>query len=281
MNVRRWAQSACLGVGAAALAAGATLAATTPAPAPAAAAATPVAKAAAPRKKHKKAYPAQASYVEPAATAALTRMSNYLRTVPTFVVKTETERDEVDDFGQLLTFDGEVTYKVKKPDNLTLDATQGATTRSYIYDGKSVTQYDPATGFYARFDAAPTIGQTLELAATQYGIDIPLYDLFQWGQGNDNLGALTSAHYVGSSKVNGQDADQYSFRQPGVDWQIWIAKGDKPLPLRVIIVASDDPARPQFESTLTWDTAPTFAADTFTFTPPANAKQIQIKPSAQ
>ncbi len=279
MNVRRWAQAACLGVGAAALAAGASLAATTPTPAPAAA--TQLAKTAAPKKKHKKAYPAQANFVEPASTAALTKMAAYLHTLTAFEVKTETERDEVDDFGQLITFNGELTYKVKTPDSLTLDVTQGSTTRQYVYDGKTVVQYDPTTGFYAKFAAAPTIGQTLDMAASQYGIDVPLYDLFKWGQGDNKFSALTSGHYVGSSKVNGEDADQYSFRQPGVDWQIWIAKGDKPLPLRIIIVASDDPARPQFESTLTWDTSPTFAPDTFTFTPPANAKEIQIKPNDQ
>ena len=76
-------------------------------------------------------------------------------------------------------------------------------------------------------------------------------------------------------------AQHFAFRQPGVDWQIWIAKGEKPAPLRVVIVASDDPARPQFEADLTWDTAPQFAADTFMFTPPANAKAIPIVSAAR
>ena len=110
---------------------------------------------------------------------------------------------------------------------------------------------------------------------------MPLDDLFTWDRGESDHKNLTSAHVVGPAKVAGRDTMQYAFRQPGIDWQIWIATGDKPLPLRVEIVASDDPARPRFEAELTWDTAVTFAADTFAFTPPANAKQIPIRSVAR
>ena len=110
---------------------------------------------------------------------------------------------------------------------------------------------------------------------------MPLDDLFTWDRGESDHTNLTSAHVVGPAKVAGRDTMQYAFRQPGIDWQIWIATGDKPLPLRVEIVASDDPARPRFEAELTWDTAVTFAADTFAFTPPTNAKLIPIRSVAR
>jgi hypothetical protein len=86
---------------------------------------------------------------------------------------------------------------------------------------------------------------------------------------------------VGPAKIASQDTMQYAFRQPGIDWQIWIATGDKPLPLKVVIVASTDPAHPQFEADLTWDTAATFAADTFAFVPPESAKLITIRAIAR
>ena len=75
--------------------------------------------------------------------------------------------------------------------------------------------------------------------------------------------------------INGVETQQYIFRQPGIDWQIWIAKGDKPAPVRVVVVASEDPARPQFQADLTWDTTPQFAADSFVFTPPAEAWNVK------
>jgi hypothetical protein len=214
--------------------------------------------------------------VEPGAVAALTRMGTYLRSLTAVQVTMDIERDDVDAYGQLLTFNGETVYKVKAPDGFNISVTRRGGTRNLVYDGKSVTVFDPATSYYARFDAAPTIRRTLDIAADKYGITVPLDELFHWDQDAMKVSALTSAHYVGEGKIAGQDAQQYAFRGPGVDWQIWIAKGDKPVPLRMVIVARDDPAKPQFEARLTWDTAPQFAADTFVFTPPANAKLIPI-----
>ena len=277
MNVIRVIVVACIGVGAATLIAGAALAATAATPD------TPTkpAKAAVAKPKVAKTAPAKAT-VDPEALAAMSRMATYLHTLQSYKVVTATQRDEVDDFGQLLTFGGETTYKVKSPDAFVIDVVEDSKAREYIYDGNSVTIFAPRIGYYAKFPAAATIRETLDLAYAKYGVTVRLDDLFSWNRGDtDDHKNLTSAHMVGPAKVAGQDTMQYAFRQPGVDWQIWIATGDKPLPLRVVIIASKDPSRPQFEADLTWDTAATFAADTFAFTPPADAKLIPIRTVAQ
>jgi hypothetical protein len=219
---------------------------------------------------------AKADLIEPGALAALSRMSAYLRSNRTFQVKLETQRDDVDAFGQVLTFDGASTYSVRAPDGLAIDTREADETRRYVYDGRSVTVFDPKTGYYGHFPAPPTIRQTLDEAEAKYGIHLPLSDLFTWGEDPDQGRNLTAAHYVGQATVNGQAARHYAFRQPNIDWQIWIADGDKPLPLRVVVVGASDPSRPQFEADLTWDTSPQFAADTFVFTPPPQAKAIPM-----
>jgi hypothetical protein len=267
--VTHWLKAACLGAGMMALVGGAALAQTptaTTAPDSATAAAdtsATVANNAAPAK-------------EQGALDALAKMSAYLRSNPKFQVKVDTSRDEVDSEGHVVTFNGQTTYKVRAPNAFTISKVEGPKTRDYLYDGKSVTVYDPATKFYTHFDAPATIRQTLDLAADKYGVTVPLDDLFHWDQSQEYAAKLTSAHYVGDTMVNGQQTEQYVFSQPGVDWQIWIAKGDKPAPLRVVIIGNTDTARPRFEANLTWDTAPQFADDTFVFTPPADAKAIPI-----
>lgn len=221
------------------------------------------------------------SQVDPDAVAALQRMSAYLRSLPAFQITLTTERDDVDDFGQVLTFDGQATYQVRSPDRFSAKMTDRDGTRQYIYDGRSVTVLDPRTDLYARFDAPPTTRQTLDLAREKYDLTVPLDDLFHWDQGDSLESQLTSAHYVGPTVIDGQGANQYAFRQSGLDWQIWIASGDKPLPLRVVLVARDDPGRPQFEANLAWDTAPQFTTDTFVFTPPAGARMVAIAADAR
>jgi hypothetical protein len=220
----------------------------------------------------------KSTQVEPAAVNALVRMSAYLRTIPAFQVNLRTERDDVDVYGQLITLSGEATYKVRRPDRLTVDLALPTMTRQYFYDGKTMTIYDPKTNYYARVPAPPTIKATLDMAVQKYGATVPLDDLFTWVEGDSRAKALTSAHFIGKTRVNGQAANHYAFRRPGIDWQIWIADGDKPAPLRVALVDTRDPARPKFAADLAWNTAPQFAQNAFSFAPPPNSRAIAIHP---
>lgn len=275
MTVMRWIVAACAGVCTAALIAGAPMAAAAADPA-----ATAPAKAPAPKSQAAKAAPAKPT-VDAEALAAMGKMATYLRTLQSFQIVAATQRDEVDIFGQLLTFGGQTTYKVKSPSAFVIDVVEDHKARQYIYDGTSLTVFAPRMGYYAKFAAPPTTQQTLEAAYLQYGIVVPLDDLFTWSAGETSHKNLSAANVVGPAKIAGQDTMQYAFRQPGIDWQIWITSGDKPLPVQLVIVASNDPARPRSRATLTWDTAQPFAADTFVFTPPANAQQISIRSVAR
>lgn len=275
MTVMRLVVAACAGVCTAALIAGAPTTAAAADPV-----ATAPAKASAVKSDAAKAAPAKRT-VDAEALAAMGKMATYLRTLQSFRVVTVTQRDEVDNFGQLLTFGGVTTYKVKTPSAFVIEVVEDHKARQYIYDGTSLTVFAPRMGYYAKFAAPPTTQQTLAAAYLQYGISVPLDDLFTWSAGDTDHKNLSAANVVGPAKIAGQDTMHYAFRQPGIDWQIWIASGDKPLPLQVVIVASNDPARPQYRAALTWDTAPTFAADTFVFTPPAKAQQISIRSVAR
>jgi hypothetical protein len=218
------------------------------------------------------------SQVEPKAVEALTRMSAYLRTIPAFQITLQTQRDDVDVYGQLITLSGGATYKVRRPDAFNIDLALPNLAAQYVYDGKTMTVYDPKSGNYARYQAPSTIRDTLELAEQRYGATVPLDDLFRWSEGDDRAKALTSAHFIDKAQIGGQTTSHYAFRQPGIDWQIWIADGDKPAPLRVAIVSSDDPARPQFLADLSWDTAPQFASEAFAFAPPPNSHAVGTRP---
>jgi hypothetical protein len=221
---------------------------------------------------------AASASVEPKAVEALARMSTYLRSIPAFQIALQTQRDDVDIYGQLITLSGAATYKVRRPNAFSIDLALPSQAGQYVYDGKTVSVYDAKTGAYSKTPAPSTIRATLELAAQKYGATLPLEDLFTWSEGDDRAKVLTSAHFIGKDQIRGQTANHYAFRQPGVDWQIWIADGDKPTPLRVTIVSSSDPARPQFQADLTWETAPQFAADAFFFAAPANARVVDTQP---
>jgi hypothetical protein len=60
-----------------------------------------------------------------------------------------------------------------------------------------------------------------------------------------------------------------------VDFQVWIAKGDQPWPLRIVINYRLMPGSPQFRANLSdWNPSPKFTQKTFVFEQPAGATQI-------
>ncbi|UNK51032.1 DUF2092 domain-containing protein [Lysobacter sp. S4-A87] len=220
--------------------------------------------------------PAPAPDVEPEAVAALEAMGKYLRSLKDFTVHADTTLDIVVEDGQKLQFAGDLDYKVRAPDKLQLDLRSDRKERQLFYDGKSLTVYGPKAKYYATVDAPPTIREMLGAVEQKYGIEIPLADLFLWGTDQAPTSALKSATRVGPARIGGTITSQYAFRQEGVDWQVWIEAGPKPLPRRLVITTTDDPAQPQYASTLTWNTAAGLKDSAFTFAPPKDSHRIEM-----
>lgn len=219
---------------------------------------------------------AASAAVDPRAVAALEKMGTYLRTLKQFSVHGDSTYDLVVDNGQKLQFPGTIEYRVRAPNALAIDLKTDRKDRQLFYDGKQLTVYGAKTGYYATVDAPATTRELLAIIEDDYGIELPLVDLFLWGTDKTSTSALTWATFVGPARINGTATDHYAFRQEGVDWQVWIEQGSKPLPRRMVITTTDEPSQPQYVSTLTWNTNATFKDSTFTFAPPKDAKRIQM-----
>lgn len=218
-----------------------------------------------------------AGEVEPEAVQALSRMSAYLGTLTAFDIKAETSLDLIMTDGQKLKLDGANHYTVRRPDAFVVEVATPRKVRRLIYDGKSMTLFAPELGLYATVPAPPTIRAAMEEARDRYDLVVPLQDLFRWTDPNQkDREPFTAAMVVGPSKINGVESDHYAFREGEVDWQIWIQKGDKPVPLKVVIIDRLDPTRPQFEARLDWNLSPQFTSDTFAFRPDKGVQAIRL-----
>jgi len=66
----------------------------------------------------------------------------------TIQVTSNLQRDEVDDYGQALTFNGQTTYKVKEPNAFDIEVSEGGKTRNTsttANQSRSLTQRRPST----------------------------------------------------------------------------------------------------------------------------------------
>jgi hypothetical protein len=207
------------------------------------------------------------------AIKALERMSAYLRTLKAFQIRSETVRDEVLDNGQAVSFAGVVDMLVQRPNRLRAEVTSDKQNRMYFYDGKTFSLWGRHVNYYATIPAPPTLRALANVLDEKYNVEMPLADLFYWGE-RRSADDLESAVDVGPSQIGGVTCEHYAFRQKGADWQIWIQQGDFPLPRKLVITTTSDEAMPRFSSVMTWNLAPSFDASAFTFVPPKDARRI-------
>jgi len=209
------------------------------------------------------------------AIKALENMSTYLRSLKAIQVHVVTSRDEVLEDGQNVTFSGTVNMMAERPNRLRAEVITDKQHRLYLDDGKTFSVFAPRVNYYATIPAPPTLRELATILKDRYNLELPVADLFYWGEAAstaDIVGAID----LGASQVDGTTCAHYAFRQDGADWQLWIQQGAHPLPRKLVITTTTDPAKPRFTSVMTWNLAPSYNDAAFTFDPPKDAKKIAL-----
>ena len=223
---------------------------------------------------------APAEQRDPEAIAALERMGDHLRSIMTFGVTGDITTEEVLDTGQTIQYTGAIDLIAQRPGRLRANLDSSRKRRQYYYDGRTLTIWAPRQAYYATVQAPPSIKEMLDVTATRLGLVIPFADLFEFGVNPELTQRLTSATVVGVEAIDDKTCTHYAYRQPDVDWEIWIETGDRPLPCMYRITDLRDPARPDYEARLTWDLNPTITPETFTFVAPEGADRIPVETTA-
>ena len=220
--------------------------------------------------------------VDPDVIDALKKMSAYLMTLQTFRLTSTSTRDVVTADGQKVQLDFVANYQVKRP-GIVIDLQSDQKARQFFYDGHNFTIYSPLLKYYATVPAPATNREFLKALYDRTGIELPLEDLFRWADDDhqEDIAKLTSAYNVGTARINGAQTEHFAFRSADFDWELWIQKGDQPLPRKFVLIDRTDPALPAFTARLDWEINPTLDPAAFTFTPGPDAIAIQLTPPAE
>jgi hypothetical protein len=218
----------------------------------------------------------QSGAIDPQAMTALNRMSDYLKTLKAFRINSEVSKDELVDRNMKIQKSASNEIFVLLPDRLHAHMAGDEQDLQIIYNGRTFTVYDPAGKHYATAPAPATVARTLDAIRARYGIVFPLADFIQMSSQEKVLQNITAAGYIGASRIDGVECDHIAVRQPDVDWQVWIEKGEKPLPRKIVITTKTQATQPQYIATLKWDTTSSVDSNLFTFTPPADAVRIRF-----
>ena len=222
---------------------------------------------------------AEPGIIAPDAKQILKASTDFLGSQQQFSADTRNTLEVVLKSGQKIEFNSTGRQSIQRPDKLRAERTGDLVEQVFVYDGKSLTLYDPTNKAYAQVAVPGTLEGMLDYARENLDIITPASDLIYKDAYNILMDGVTDGAVVGKAVIEGVRCDHLAFRAPQVDWQIWIQEGAQPLPRKIVITTLDLPNSPQFSVTMTkWNLKPTFDAKTFAFTPPAGVKHIDFLP---
>ena len=218
--------------------------------------------------------------IDPKADAALKHMGALLGGAKALSFTSHSTVDQSLDNGQAVQVARNQRVVVRRPDRLAAVIDADLEDLNYWYDGKRVTVLNRRTNAYSSVDAPPTIDATFDMLAGKYGLVVPLADLLFDDPYKTLMSGARSGVYVGTGYVFDTRCDHLAFRQEGVDWQIWIEQGEKPVPRKVVITYKELPARPQYTSYLSdWNLNADVKDEQFVPKIPQDAKKVEFGPT--
>ena len=218
----------------------------------------------------------KSNLIEAEALEIFTRSTDYLANLKQFSVTAEYGFDVLQETGQMIEFGTHQDVTIQRPNHFRVDFNRrDGVNGSVVYDGKEVVLYNPDEAVYAKAPFKGEIDDALDFLGEELNRPIPLRDFFESDPGAVLTAKIESGIYVDESMLAGVLCDHLAMRNDRVDFQIWIAQGDEPLPRRIIITYKNEEGQPQFWGQfMKWDTAPKLSDDTFTYTPSEKAERI-------
>jgi hypothetical protein len=217
--------------------------------------------------------------VDPAAAGILKRMTDYLGSLKQFRVQTQNTLEDMLATGHRIDLDVSSEVIISRPNKLRSERKGDLVNQIFYSDGKALTLYNPTDNVYATVTVPDTFEGLFKYMYESLGFAIPVSDLVY----SDAYPLLMEdVHYaavLGKSYIGGMKCDHLLFSRPGVDFQVWVSEGAKPLPLKYVVTDTATSGRLSISTLMSdWDVEPGVADDQFIFVPPKGSQAINFMP---
>ena len=213
--------------------------------------------------------------LDPRADQILRAMSSFIAATTRFAFEAEETYDELSGSEPRVLFGNVRRIAVERPNRFYADVEGDSLNRSVWLDGRSVFTLDKPTLTYSTFDAPGSIDATLDVLIDEYGLNVPLAELFYSDAYSVLTEQVTYSRYLGLHRAAGVPCHHLVFSQPTIEWQIWIDAGERPLPRKMVITYVREPGEPQYTATITkWNLTPSFPEGLFSFEVPDGAERV-------
>jgi len=216
------------------------------------------------------------------ASAALLRMGQTLR-AEQFSFQVRTIRVYTTANGQPLHIFHTMKVIAHRPNRLLVDVTGDDGSSKLVFDGRTVTVYSAEQKRYASIPIPEgTIEAMMKEAMGRLGVDFPLADFLTEAPNKAFLTGVTSGSVIDTVTIDGSPYLHLFFSQPpGIELELWLEKNEQSLPRRLIVTYRNLPGQPNFIAEFSdWNFNIHPSDAEFTFQPPPDAAQIQLKAEA-
>jgi hypothetical protein len=207
----------------------------------------------------------------------LKAMSDYLAAQQAISFAYDAVLEVVTKDEQILALASSGTVALNRPDKILATRSSGFADVEMSFDGKTLTVLGKNLNIYAQQEVPGTIDNLVD-ELRKHNRPLPAADLLLANPYEVLMQDVVDIKDLGSGVVGGVECDSLAFRAKEVDWQIWIAQGERPYPCRYVISSKFMDGSPQYSIQVSdWKTGDAVAATDFSFTPPADAKQVDLK----
>jgi hypothetical protein len=207
----------------------------------------------------------------------LSAMSDYVSGLEAFSAVLETSYEIVGQNGMKVQAIATSLLAVKRPDKVHMRRIGSVMDVEVVRADGTLTLCGTNLNAYHQTGDQASIEQAIDTLRHDLGFPAPGADFIAIDLVDRLLTEGTSGVHLGMTTLAGAAAHHLAFRNNLVDWQLWVADGDHPVPLRYVVTNKWVTAAPQFTLQFrSWDVNPIFGDATFTFTAPADAQEVEV-----
>ncbi len=167
---------------------------------------------------------------------------------------------------------------LSRPDKIVATRAGGFADVEMSFDAKTLTILGKNLNIYAQQAMPGTLAHLVDALRFKHNRPLPAADLLLPDAYDALMHDVIDVKDLGSGVIGGVECDFLAFRAKEVDWQIWIAQGDRPYPCRYTITTKELAGSPQYTVQIrNWKTGNEVAATDFSFKNITDAKKVDLK----
>ena len=224
---------------------------------------------------------AQSRRIDTVAVGILDKMSATIGDLASCSVVIHANYDIVSSELGLVKHSDEVELFLHGPDKL-LERSEGDRgTRSFIYNGTTLSYYSQDKNQYGQIPATGNLVSMIDTVNKEYGIEFPGADFFYPTFVDDIMMESKALVYLGLTRVGGKECFHIAGVGQDKTYQFWVSNDAWCLPMKMVIVYTEGGQNRQYEATMTdWQINPGLPDALFEFTAPPRARKIKLVPIA-